>query len=155
MMIFSSVHEIWKFANGNGELDDLLPYAEDLVNKWANQSGDEIEFQSTFEIALASYFLMDDLLPKAAKKAFAKITIDVISEADDQKLTLKSLFIHPPPPGRKRDKISSFIRMREVIKLIKEGHKNQAAYELVATEHHKSPDTIRRDYERYIKRRQK
>ena len=84
MMIFSSVHEIWKFANGNGELDDLLPYAEDLVNKWANQSGDEIEFQSTFEIALASYLVMDDLLPKAAKKAFPNITLDVISKAAEK-----------------------------------------------------------------------
>ena len=155
MVIFSSEHAIWKFANAGGELDDWLPFAEDLVNSWANQSSDEIKFQSTFEIILASYLLMDDLLPQAAKKAFANLTLDVISDADDQKLTLKSLFIHPPPPGRKRDKISYFIRMHEVIKLIKEGHKNQSAYDLVATEHHKSPDTIRRDYERYIKRRQK
>ena len=95
----------------------MLPYAENLVNKWANQSGDEIEFQSTFEIALASYFLMDDLLPKAAKKAFAKITLDVISKAVEKKLTLKNLSTHAPPPGRKQDKISSFIRMSEVIKL--------------------------------------
>ncbi|MDI1310070.1 MAG: hypothetical protein PSV17_11680 [Methylotenera sp.] len=155
MAIFSSDHAIWKFAYAGDELDDWLPFAEDLVNSWANQSSDEIKFQSTFEIILASYLLMDDLLPQAAKKAFAKITLDVISEAAEKKVTLNSMSLHAPPPGRKQDKISYFIRMREVINLIKEGYKNQAAYELVATKHHKSPDTIRRDYERNIKHRQK
>jgi hypothetical protein len=31
--MFSSKHEIWKFALAGDELDDWLPYAEDLVNE--------------------------------------------------------------------------------------------------------------------------
>lgn len=153
--MFSSEHQIWKFANYWDELNDWLPYAEDLVRIWADQSSNEIKFKSTFEITIASFLLMDDLLPLAAKKAFAKVTLDVMSEARKKKLTLKSLYIDPPPPGRKKDRASLFIRMHEVIQLIEEGRQKQEAYNLVATQYHKSPDTVRRDYERYIKRRRK
>lgn len=153
--MFSSKHEIWKFAYSWDELDDWLPYAEDLVRSWTNQSAEEIKFRSRFEIVIASFLLMDDLLPLAAKKAFAALTLDVISEADKKKLTIESLRIHPPPPGRKRDKRAIFSRNWAVIELLEKGHQKQEAYEMVANQFHKSPDTIRRDYERYYQRRKK
>jgi len=152
--MFTSEHMIWKYADWLDELDDWLPYAEDLVKKWEKQSSDEIKFTRTFEIIIASFLLMDDLLPLTAKKAFANLTLDVISEVDKKKLTMESLCIHAPPPGRKKD--SSFpVRIREVKELIAKGHSKQEAYELVASQYHKSPDTIRRAYERLFKRRKK
>ena len=48
--MFSSKHAIWKFAYAGDELDDWLPYAEDLIRKWSSQNSDEVEFQTTFEI---------------------------------------------------------------------------------------------------------
>ena len=69
--MFSSKHEIWKFALAGDELDDWLPYAEDLVNEWRNDT--KVTFNNSWDIILASYLLMDDLLPPIAKKAFANI----------------------------------------------------------------------------------
>lgn len=143
---------IWKFADWWDELDDWLPYAEDLIKKWASQSSEEIKF-GEFEIRIASFLLMDDLLPLSAKKAFANLMLDAMFEAKEKKLSLAALHIHPPRPGRKEDRQAIFIRMSEVFELIKEGHQKQEAYELVAKKHHKSPDTIRREYERWMKKR--
>ena len=61
--MISSNHAIWKFADAGDELDDWLPYAEDLIRKWSTQSSDEVEFQTTFEIAIAALLLIDGLLP--------------------------------------------------------------------------------------------
>lgn len=78
--MFTPEHEIWKLADAADRLDDWLPYAEGLVDKWRSQSGDEISFSSTWEIITAAFLLKDDLLPASAKEAFARLTLDVISE---------------------------------------------------------------------------
>lgn len=153
--MFSSEHMIWKWADWWAELDDWLPYAEDLVREWANQSSDKIKFATEFEIRIASFLLMDDLLPLPAKKAFGELVLDAMFEAKNKKLTIESLRIHPPPPGRKKDKQAFFSRNRAVIELLEKGHQKQEAYKVVANQFHKSQDTIRRDYERYFQRRKK
>jgi hypothetical protein len=149
--MFSSKHAIWKFAYAGDELDDWLPYAEDLVRKWYTQNSDEVKFHNTFDIVLAALLLEDDLLPASARVAFAKVMLKAIGEASDRKFHLKVLHIHPPKPGRKEDRGKTFSRCREVKTLIQEGKTATEAYKVVGERYFKSPDTIRRDYERIIK----
>jgi hypothetical protein len=75
-MMFLPEHAIWKFANAGDELNDWLPYAEDLIRKWSVQNKDEIKFDS-FQIILATLLLKDDLLPAPARAAFADAVWDV------------------------------------------------------------------------------
>ncbi len=119
--MFTSDHAIWKFADAGDELNDWLPYAEDLIRKWSTQSSDEVKFKSTFEIIIAAFLLQDDLLPASAKVAFAKVMLDAIDEAITKKLHFKSLLIHPPKPGRKENRTATYIKCKEVMKLIQGG----------------------------------
>lgn len=150
--MFSSKHVIWKAANLAGELDDWLPYAEELIYEWSNQNTGEVAFKSTWEIIVASWLLADDLLPASAKAAFAKLMLETISEADSKKIRLDCLYIKPPKPGRKENRGETFTRYREVRDLVQNGNSATEAYRIVAEKHHKSIDTIRREYERQIKR---
>lgn len=146
--MFSPDHAIWRFAYAGDELDDWLPYAEELIQKWSQQSCNEVKFQNTFEIVLAAYLLKDDLLPASARIVFAETMLKTITEADLNKLRLKCLHIHPPEPGRKRNPVETFFRWHEVNDLIQNGKTATEAYYEVAEKHFKSPDTIRREYER-------
>ena len=150
--MFSPEHAIWKFAYAGDELDDWLPYAEGLVRKWATQNSDEVEFPGTWGIILAALLLEDDLLPASARAAFAKLVLETIAEASVSKLRIKCLHIHPPKPGRKEDRMARFYRRQEVKSLIQEGMTATDAYKVVAEKHFKAPDTIRRDYERLVKK---
>jgi hypothetical protein len=153
--MFSSEHAIWKFADAGDEIDDWLPYAEDLVREWSTQNSDEVKFGTTFEIILAAFLLEDDLLPASAKAAFAKVMLEAINEAGINKLSIKCLHIRPPKPGRKENRTATFIKCHEVTALIQKGMTATEAYKVVAEKHFKSPDTIRRDYERIVKRMSK
>lgn len=149
--MFSSEHAIWRFANAGGELDDWLPYAEDLVRKWSTEKSRKVEFQNTLEIILASYLLKDDLLPAPARAALASVMLETIVQASLDKLEIKCLYIFPPKPGRKENRTATFIRFHEVKTLIQEGTSASKAFKVVAEKHFKSPETIRRDYERIVK----
>lgn len=151
-MMFSSEHAIWKCAYAGDELDGWLPYAEDLVRKWATQNSDEVKFPGTFGIILAALLLEDDLLPASARAAFAKLIIETINEAIVSKLRIERLHIAPPKPGRKDDRMAHYYRFQEVKCLIQEGMSPTDAYKVVAQKHFKAPDTIRRDYERFVKK---
>lgn len=153
--MFSSKHAIWKFANAGDELDDFLPYAEDLVREWSVQDSKEVRFQGTFDIILAALLLEDDLLPVSARVAFSKLMLETIDEAGSNKLSIKCLHIHPPKPGRKENRTEAFIKFHEVRTLIQEGKTATEAYKVVAEKHFKSPNTIRRDYERMVKNARK
>ena len=153
--MFSSDHAIWNFAYAGEELDDWLPHAEWLVKEWSVQASDEVKFDNTFDIILAAFLLEDDLLPASARAAFAKLMLKTIGEADANKLRIKCLHIHRPKEGRKEDRHETFTRFHEVKTLIQEGKTATEAYELVAERRFKSPDTIRRDYERNVNRLRK
>lgn len=153
--MFSPSHEIWKFANAGDELDDWLPYAEDLIREWSTQSKDEVKFKTTFEIIIAAFLLKDDLLPASARGAFAEVLLEAIDEATRKKLRFKSLLIHPPKPGRKENRTETFIRHHEVTALIQKGKTATEAYKVVAEKHFKSPDTIRREFERIVLKKRK
>ena len=153
MAVISSEHEIWRIADAYGELDDWLPYAEDLIEEWAGQNENQVRFMNPFAIILASYLLMDDLLPASARKAFAKLVLDAFDQSKEAKGDLTIRKKHKARPGRKKDAMrANGSRLLKVKQLIKEGHKITDAYDLVAKELHKSPDTVRRDYERAIKK---
>lgn len=153
--MFSSEHAIWKFAYAGGELDDWLPYAEDLIQKWSVQNKDEIKFDS-FQITLATLLLKDDLLPAPARAAFADAVWEAMKDAFKKKYTLKSLHIHPPKPGMKNMTLErlGFI-MCSVSRIIRSGKNATQAYQEVADKCFVSPDTIRRVYERQKKKSQK
>ncbi|WP_434516687.1 hypothetical protein AB6Q56_08880 [Dechloromonas sp. ARDL1] len=153
--MFSSKHAIWKAANAADRLDDWLGNAEFMIGEWSAQSSEGVEFKSTWEIILAGLLLEDDLLPAPARVAFAKVMLQTIGEANANKIRVNSLHIEPPKPGRKEDRQQMGIRLRKVAGLIKEGMPATEAYKIVAEEHCKSPETIRRDYERAIKRPRK
>jgi hypothetical protein len=153
--MFSSKHAIWKFADAGDELNDWLPYAEDLVWKWSVQNKDEIKFDS-FQIIIAALLLKDDLLPAPARAAFADAVWEAMNDAIERKYTLKSLHIHPPKSGRKKTTLNElgFI-MLSVSNIIRSGKTATQAYQEVADKCFKSPDTIRRVYERQMKKRKK
>lgn len=153
--MFSPEHAIWKFANAGDELDDWLLHAKRLVEEWVALNSNEIKFHDTFDIMLASLLLEDGLLPASARAAFAKLMLETIDEAESNKLRLRCLHIHPPKPGRKNIRIESYLRMREVRNLIQQGKTATVAYGEVAEKYFKSPDTIRRDWERIAQKRQK
>jgi hypothetical protein len=150
--MFLPTHEIWKFAHAGDELDDWLPYAKDLVEKWSRQNKDEVKFNTTFEIIIGAYLLKDDLLPASAKAAFAEIMFNVIAEAQTLKSGFKSLHIPPTKPGRKESRRDTWRRLRGVYDLIREGCTATEAYNLIAEKEFKSPETIRREYERFNKK---
>lgn len=153
--MFSSKHAIWQFANAGDELDDWLPYAEDLVREWSVRNRDEIKFDS-FQIILAALLLKDDLLPAPARAAFADAVWAAMNDAFEKKYTLKSLHIYPPKSGMKRMTLNhlGFI-MHSVGGIIRSGKNATQAYQEVADKCFVSPDTIRRIYERQKKKSQK
>lgn len=153
--MFSSEHAIWKFANAGGELDDWLGHTEHLVREWSNPGSNDVKFENTFDIILAAFLLEDDLLPAPARVAFAKTMLETIGEVQTKKLRVSCLHIEPPKPGRKENRQQMGIRLRKVAGLINEGMSPTEAYKNVAEEHCKSTETIRRDYERMIKRSRK
>lgn len=153
--MFSSNTAIWKYANSIDEFDDVFTEAEELILKWSRHIDSEVEFKSIGEIYFAALLLEDGLLPVPAKKAFAKVMRKAINEAYQNKLCIKSLYIHPPKPGRKNNQTASVNRCREVMRLINNGESATDAYKVVAEKHFKSPDTIRRDYERIVLKERK
>lgn len=133
-------------------MDDWLPQAENLVQEWSSKNSDEVTFRGTFEIILAALLLEDDLLPASARVAFAKRMLSTINEAESNQLRLESLYIHPPKPGRKKSDTEFVVRFHEIRKLTYEGISLTEAYKAVAEKYFKSPDTIRREYERFRKK---
>ena len=151
--MFSSDHAIHKIAVCVGEADDLLPYAEELVLKWSTQDCDEVELAGS-DLAIAALLLEDNLLPSSARVAFARLMLKTIEEARENRLTLKCLGFRTPKPGRKKtDLAETGYRLHKVYQLINtEGMTPNDAYDIVAKECFKSPDTIRREYERAMKK---
>lgn len=150
--MFSVEHQIYKYASRADRLDDWLPYAEKLVETWSTLDGDEVNFTSIHEIVIASLLLKDDLLPSPARKAFAELMLKTLNEVEASKLRVDCLHISPPKPGRSSKRFEILRRCRDVHMLIREGKTASQAYEVVAEKHCKSTDTIRRDYERHLKK---
>ncbi len=140
-------HKICKLAYA-ADNDDWILYAEDLILKWSAQKTNEVSFRNTDEIIIAAFLLVDGLLPSSAIVAFSHTMLGAIKEAEDNKLHLSCLHVHPPKPGRKENREQTFIRFDEVRTLIQDGKTATEAYKVVAEKHYKSPDTIRREFER-------
>lgn len=146
--MFNPEHEISKIAHYFEEADNWLPYAEELVHKWAQMSPQDIQLKG-FDLTLAALLMKDDLLPFPARWAFGELMLKAIDEAKARKVTIKHLGVKAPRPGRKNEPLEAIgFRLRRVYQLLSEGKTKTEAYEIVAKEQFKSPDTIRRDYER-------
>lgn len=153
--MFSPEHAIWRFAYVADRLDDWLLYAEELVQKWSIQDKNEIELQKDFDLVIASLLLKDGLLPASANAAFADAVLSEIAKAAANEAIVKRL-CNPEKPGRKKiSKQEAFHRSWAVTQRIREGMTASAAYKEVAEKYCKAPDTIRREYERAQKERNK
>jgi hypothetical protein len=148
--MFKPEHMIWKAAYYNDELGDWLDHAEYLIEEWSKT--ETVKFQHSDQIFFAALLMMDDLLPVSARKAFAKVTLETMTEAKDKKYKLDALHIEPPKPGRKEDRVKIYDTVRAVHLLLVEGKSKSEAYNQIAEEQFKSPDTIRRLFERAMKK---
>lgn len=154
MAIFKEGMQIWKIAFNQPDADDFLSFAEDRLKAW-QQAEDSIEFKDPDEIAIACLLLEDDLLPDKAAKALAGTMLNTLHECREKRLTIESLKIQPPRSGRKENRAGKGHILLSTSKLIKQGIPKQQAYDIVANQFYKSPDTVRRIYERAIKSRAK
>lgn len=82
----------------------------------------------------------------------ARLTLQTISEVEDKKLGIDCLHISPPKPGRQENRRLKGQILFAVRDLIKSGYSKTDAYNEVSQQYFKSPDTVRRMYERAIKR---
>ncbi len=148
--MFKPEHMIWKAADYNDELSDWLGHAEYLIDKWS--SSETVQFEHSDQIFFASLLLMDDLLPPAARKAIGKLTIEAMTEAKEKKYKIDALGIKPPKSGRKENRTNIIFIVHAVRDLLLTGKSKTEAYNQVAEEESKSPDTIRRIFERTVKK---
>ncbi|QSR35241.1 hypothetical protein CFI10_09575 [Marinobacterium iners] len=154
MALFKEGTQIRKIALSQSDMDDLLIFAEDRLNSW-QETESTVEFKDSDEIAIACLLLEDGLLPDKAVKALANTVLKALSECREKRLAVESLKIQPPKPGRKEDRANKGRLLFSTSKLIRQGIPKQQAYDIVAKQLHKSPDTVRRTYERAIKSRVK
>ena len=150
-MVFNHNQEIVKAAFASGKPDDWLDKAEELIEEWASCSEDEVQFHTTSDITIASLLLVDDLLPPPARKAFARLTLETIRETTHKKVAVECLRIKPPSPGRKDNEAQRLHIKIRVMNLVRSGLSKTEAYEIVAAELCKAPDTIRRAWERPLR----
>ena len=149
--VFRPHHAIYKFADYYDELEDYLPYAESLIEWWSSCDS-PVNFTTTFDIQIAVLLLHDDLLPEPAIRGLGVCIWAAIGEARDKRYSIEALQITPPPPGRKRDD-SMLSYCWGVRELLEEGASKTKAYAAIAEKHSKSPDTIRRAFERAEKKK--
>jgi len=156
---FEPEHLICKYddyhaSNGLIDAGEYALYAYFLLEEWSNRVYEEGKpfFGDQHEIRIASFLLHDDLLPEAARKAFALLMLETMYDATERKVKFNPLFIEPPPRGRVRDSLKQYARYSEVGALRVAGQTLKKASELVAEKHNVSPETIRREYNRLKKR---
>lgn len=149
--MLTSEHLLVKIAYARGEdVDNWVTAAENIIDKCS--TSEEVVFGNTFDIQLASFLLIDNLLPLPGVKALSNVMFNVIQESYEKKYTMESLYITPPKSGRKENKIFLRIVFHEVREHLEKGLSKKEAYMLVAEKHSKSPDTIRRIVERINKK---
>lgn len=144
--------EAWKAAWSSKDPGDVLSHMDYLLSEW-QESEIIVEFENPWQIIIASLFLTDGILPLQARKGLANTILNTIGECSEKRFKVDSLKIKPDKPGRKKDSETQWNMLHQTHSLIKEGLPKQESYELVAKKFHKSPDTVRRAYERAIKRR--
>lgn len=132
--------------------DLLLPPS--AITAFENRLLDKPRPETPDELRWAADLLSINLLHGAARRAFAQYMLAAMDEAINRKYTLKSLGIKPEKPGRKSATQAIFQRNREVNKKIKELGDKTKAYREVAEKHHLAIDTIRRTYERQMKKQE-
>jgi len=141
-----------KRAEAWRELKEWEEDAKSLGREWAALAPEDVTFQNHDQILKACFLLDEGLLPKSAWSAFANVVMDTVVEAQDKKLTIKSLDLKPPRRGRTSDPKLQGYMVLKTKELIESGSSANEAYAQLAKELHKSPDTVRRTYERAKKR---
>ena len=146
--------ELKSLLRSSARPDDFHTSLENIFDNWHIQTDfEEYKFSDPFELFLAAIFLEESppLLPSHVKKAVGSTLKQAITESSDKKYTMESLYVFPPKPSRKKGDRYRRSIIYSVGRLIRvEGWNRQSAYQKIAEQNHKSPDTIRRIYERHV-----
>jgi hypothetical protein len=163
MTKFTSDMMIWQYAYYHDELEDYLSQADYLLEQWNDPKIDVDEFignpntffSSEFDFQLALYLLHDGLLPRKVQMILAESVLLGRLDLRSKNVQCDMLKVSKEKnPGRPTGQLEN-TRFREVLELLKVGISRSESYERVAVKYFKSPDTIRRGFERMLKRNKK
>lgn len=106
---------------------------------------------SIFEIRIALNLSEDGFLVQSVQSKLSCITTNLIDEAFEKKFNIDSFFIRAPKRGRKPDHYLHHKIISMVYDNLNTNNTMQEVYEYVATQLYKSPDHVRRIFERHKK----
>lgn len=125
---------------------------EPLFKQLNSLDSTPIKFTCTDDIYFASVLQKDNLLPNKLSAALAETFISTMSEVQNKKYSVDTLFMKPPKSGRKKGSgVSQWSVMHRYYQQIKLNPKKTQAYSTIAKDMNVSKDTIRRIVERYSK----
>ena len=135
------------------DYDDAATIIDEAFEKYKTLNSDDVykSLTSTDWFCIRC-FLLDQINP-GDLSLFGLLIDSIFKEVESNNLSLESLGIEPKPAGRPTT-INEY-RLREIIGFVKWELKTAKtkieAYEAVARKMNKSPDTVRRYYERWLK----
>jgi len=123
-----------------------LKFNDDEAN---NSEHIKLFFEDDYEFEIAGLLLIDGLLPVQAREAYVQCVFNAQVCLSNKKVVCEELFVQPNKRGRKSIKNEMKQRIEDVQKAIDSGVSVTESYKLVAPKYNKSPDTIRRSFERH------
>ena len=160
MTQFNEGMMIWQYAWYHDDLDGYLEHASQLIIEWTDplidinsfKEAPDTFFKNEFDFEIALYLLNDGLLPLNAQMILAHAVllgrINLISRNIKSEMLKVSKVRKAGRPSVKVE----LTRSIDVLKLLELGLPRSEAYERVAAQYCKSTDTIRRAFERQVKR---
>ncbi len=131
---------------------DSFAEIESFMDEWSKSDPDENELYK-FNIRLAAMLLIDGILPTKAGVVLGNKILAAMDEIIEKKQSVKALGIEKKTRGRPPKEQSIHYIYHEVGMRIKDGMSKTSAYKEVADQENKSPETIRRIFEREKKKR--
>lgn len=134
------------------DYDDAATMIEAAYEKYTrSEFPPDVPDSMAFDWYCFSVFLKDSL-PPGNLRIFGDLIENLFEEMEERNISLKSLGISPSKSGRPETMTDR--KILEIIGMVKFEQKNASkkseAYEIVAKSLNKSPDTIRRYYERWL-----
>jgi hypothetical protein len=154
--IFKEDMMIWQYGDYQNDIHEYLAYVEGLLDEW-NELQIDLDvylsepssfFRSEFEFKVATFLLHDGLLPHKIQKIMAYAIMNSRLDLESRNIKFDILKVSKKAKvGRPKDK-SLLTRDSEVLYFLELGLSKTEAYKQVASKHFKSPDTIRRGFEK-------
>ncbi|WNC71449.1 hypothetical protein RGQ13_15150 [Thalassotalea psychrophila] len=137
-----------QFKGCDREKSMYLKHWATLTFNYESPNLDEFFPDDSFSFATA--LLAKGNLPLEAGKAYAHAVMEASQELIRKKRTAP--FINPSKKAGNKAKPDVLRRVFKCMRLISSGMMEKEAWELVANEDHRSVDTVRLEYQKYIKR---